>query len=214
MAPLLRRLGFSIDVEMLRPGYVPRGGGLLRLRAEPVRVPLAPLVLTEAGPLQRLWGVALSSHLAERRVSDRMAAAAKSVLAAAGHDCEIELQDDTSALQRGAAIALFADYQGAARLGADRAGAPRRPAEAVGAYAAYYLLEDMATAATLDRYAADQVILFAALAAGQSRFTIPDVTEHVTTSGWLVEQLLGSRVVAEGRSLVIDGVGFQRQRAE
>ena len=37
-------------------------------------------------------------------------------------------------------------------------------------------MEDLQTGATLDRYAADQVIPFAALAAGESRFRIPQMS--------------------------------------
>ena len=117
------------------------------------------------GAVERVWGIALASHLAERRVSQRMAEAARGVLTTAGYRADIEVQDDTSALQPGAALALFVDLAGLPP-GSGPGGA-RRQAEAIGRYVAQHLLEDLQTGATLDRYTADQLIPFAALAAGK-----------------------------------------------
>lgn len=208
MAPLLARMGLQADVTMGRPGYVPRGEGLLHLSVVPTRCPLRALTLDEAGRTGRLWGIALASHLDERRVSERMAEAAARVLDEAGHRASIEIRHDRESLQPGAALALFADLEKEARLGADRAGALRRSAESIGRHVASRLLDDLRTGATLDRFAADQIIPFAALAAGESRFRIPSVTEHVLTNAWLAEVFLGAAVAAQDRVLAIKGVGF------
>jgi RNA 3'-terminal phosphate cyclase (ATP) len=208
--PLVRRMGIEATVTMERPGYVPRGGGILHLTVQPVRQGLQRLVLEEAGTVERIWGIALASHLAERRVSHRMAEAARGVLATAGYQAEIEAQEDTRALQPGAALALFADLAGGARLGADQAGAPRRRAEAIGQSVAQQLVEDLRTGATLDRYAADQLIPFAALAAGESRFRIPQLTEHMESNAWLAQVFLGAEVTTAGQVLSITGVGWHR----
>ena len=77
------------------------------------------------------------------------------------------LYDDT-ALQPGAGLSVFADLSCGSRLGSDRAGAPGRRSEAIGKYVARQLLEDMKARATLDRYASDQIIPFAALAAARA----------------------------------------------
>jgi RNA 3'-terminal phosphate cyclase (ATP) len=137
-----------------------------------------------------------------------MAEAARGVMATAGYQVEMEVQDDTRALQAGAALALFVDLAGGARLGADQAGAPRRRAEAIGRYVAQHLLEDLRTGATLDRYAADQVIPFAALAAGESRFRLPQLTEHMESNAWLAQVFLGAGVRTTGQVMSITGVGW------
>lgn len=209
MLPLLRRMGLEAEVEMGRPGYVPRGEGRLCLAVRPVRRVLQPLIRTERGAVERLWGIALASHLNERRVSQRMAESAAEAFAAAGYRAEIEARDETSAPQPGAALAAFADCTGGARLGADRAGALGRRAESIGRYVARQLLDELKTGATLDRFAADQIIPFAALAAGESRFVIPTVTDHVSTSAWLAKTFLGAEVRIEDHCLTITGVGFR-----
>jgi len=210
--PILRQMGFHAAMEIVRPGYVPRGEGILHLTVKPLTGMLQGIIREEVAPVTRLWGIAVSSHLEERQVSRRMADTARDELAKAGYGAEIEIRNDTVSLQRGAALALFADQGPSVRLGADQAGALRRSAESIGKHVARQLLDELASGATLDRFAADQVIPFAALAAGQSRFIIPVVTDHVLTSAWLAELFLGARLRIEGQRLEINGVGFWPDR--
>jgi RNA 3'-terminal phosphate cyclase (ATP) len=208
LLPMLKEMGLHAEVDIVRPGYVPRGDGILRFGIKPLIEPFQAIAKENAGPVTRVWGIALSSHLEERQVSRRMADQARDVLSKAGYQTEIEIRQDTTALQRGAALALFADKGAAIRLGTDQAGALRRSAEAIGTYVAKQLLDELKSGATLDRFAADQIIPFAALAAGESRFIIPSVTDHVLASAWLAELFLGARLRIDGQRLVINGVGF------
>jgi len=213
LLPLLQRMGIDVSLEMIRPGYVPSGGGMLRLATKPALAPLRPLILEERGDVERVWGIALSSRLHERSVSQRMAETARKVLLENGYSAQIDTLEDETALQRGAALAVFADLGGGSRIGADRAGAPRRSSEAIGEYVARQLLQQLSTGATLDRYAADQVIIYAALADGESRFRVPMLTDHVLASAWLARQFLGADVRTEEGLLTVRGVSFQRKPA-
>ncbi len=206
---LLNRMGMEVNVRMERPGYVPAGQGIWHLAATPAQKGLQPLELDNPGPVKKIWGIALSSRLKEQSVSDRMAEAAKRAFAEVGYHANFQVLYDDSALQPGADLAAFADLSGGARVGSDRAGAPGRRSEAIGKYVARQLLEDLKTGATLDRYASDQIISFAALACGESRFRIPRVSEHIESSAWLSREFLGANIEAEGYELVVKGVGFQ-----
>jgi len=73
LLPLLRRLGLKADLRLLRPGYVPTGGGSILLEVEPVTGNLKPLRLIDPGSDLRLWGISLASRLGERKVAHRMA---------------------------------------------------------------------------------------------------------------------------------------------
>jgi RNA 3'-terminal phosphate cyclase (ATP) len=212
LLPLLRDMGLRAELEIARPGYVPRGDGILRLVVTPLTQPFRAVTKEEAGPVTKIWGIALSSHLEERQVSRRMAESAQEVLRDSGYQADIEMRHDTDSPQRGAALALFTDKGEAVRLGADQAGALRRRAESIGRHVAKQLLEEIASGATLDRFAADQIIPFAALAEGESRFMIPTVTDHVLTSAWLAEAFLGAQVRIDGQRLVIHGIGFWPNR--
>ena len=210
LLPLLGRMGIKAAVRMDRPGYVPTGGGILCLEVTPLRNVLEALVLNKPGAVE---SIALSSQLKDQSVSDRMAEALTGAFAAAGYKAQVHVLYDDTALQPGAGLAAFADLSGGSRLGSDRAGAPGRRSETIGKYVARQLLEDMKTGATLDRYASDQIIPFAALASGESRFRIPRVTEHVESSAWLCREILGAEVKAEGHELLVKGIGFQTRSA-
>ncbi len=212
LLPLLHRMGLQATVLMGRPGYVPQGHGRLTLVVQPLTVPFEALNHDHPGPVTSVWGIALSSHLSERQVSRRMADAAHRVLAQAGYPAEIEIRQDTEAVQRGAALALFAEEGNGVRLGADQAGARQRTAEAIGHHVAQQLIDDLRTGSTLDRHAADQIIPFAAMARGVSRFIIPAVTDHVQTSAWLAELFFDARVTYDRRHLVIQGAAVHPRR--
>jgi len=153
----------------------------------------------------RIWGIALSSHLHDRKVSRRMADAARHVLATAGYDAEIEEIEDTTAAQPGAGLALFAELADGMRLGADCAGALGRSAERVGRSAAVKLLGEIRSGAVLDRFASDQFIAFAALADGRTRVRLGAVTDHVHTGLWLVEVFGLGPANLSGPVLTVDG---------
>ncbi|MEW5761765.1 MAG: RNA 3'-terminal phosphate cyclase [Bacillota bacterium] len=189
LLPLLRRMGARAELTVLRPGYVPGGKGTVELRVWPV-ADLAPLVLVEQGQLQRITGVALASHLEERRVASRMAQSLARCLRGAGVPVCVAENEDKTAAHPGAALAAWAETDKGALLGADRAGSPGRSSEAIGRYVAALLREDLASGATTDRFAADQLVVYAALASGTTKYRVPRLTEHLETNIWLVRQIL------------------------
>ncbi len=208
LVPMLAQMGITTEIDMLRPGYVPEGEGIIRLRVPPpARHPLRPLTPRRGEAPARIWGISLASHLDDRHVAARMAAGATAVLDTAGINAQIQQRSDDTAAQPGAGFALFADFIGGTRLGADRAGAPHRRAENIGTHAAHQLLEEIASGATIDRHAADQIITFAALATGTSRFKVPFTTGHTETAAWLASVFTSADIRAEGQTLAISGQG-------
>jgi RNA 3'-terminal phosphate cyclase (ATP) len=207
--PLLRRMGIQTDVSMKRPGYVPRGEGLLHLAVQPCSQPFLPLSLEEQGKVTGIHVLALASHLSERKVAQRMAQRAQEAFSAAGYRTTVEIIDDAKAAQPGAALMACASLSGGSRLGADRAGAPKRRAEEIGRSVSHMLMEDLASGAAVDRHAADQLMPFAALALGESRIRVPFVTDHILSSAWLAREFLEADIKIEGRLLRIVG-GSQR----
>ncbi|PKN24733.1 MAG: RNA 3'-phosphate cyclase [Deltaproteobacteria bacterium HGW-Deltaproteobacteria-21] len=218
LLPLLRKMGADVRVKILQPGYVPRGGGRFRLEVSPLKSTLSPRVLKQQGEVTGVKGIALSSHLAERRVSGRMADACREILSKRGWDTRIEIIDDKpdqpafekTSLQAGAALAVWATTESGCILGADMAGARGRTAETIGKKTAGNLLEDLDSGATVDRHLADQLIPFAALAAGTSTYLIPSMTDHVESRLWLVQKMLGAGVEVNGNRVTIEGTGMKR----
>jgi RNA 3'-terminal phosphate cyclase (ATP) len=212
LAPLLARMGATMELRLLRPGYVPRGGGVIELRVEPRHKALRPLTLIAQGSVRSVRGIALSSHLAERQVSERMARTCEAELAAAGVASTVERVLDTLANHPGASLAVWAETSTGCLLGADRVGAQRRTSEAIGHFVASRLLADLAAGGTVDQHAADQLVLFAALAGGVSRYVTPARSDHLETNLWLAQQF-GAQVRCERRQVEVEGIGFQRSAA-
>jgi RNA 3'-terminal phosphate cyclase (ATP) len=207
LIPLLQRMGADVKLDMLRPGYVPKGGGRLLMVVSPKRSPLKPLRMMTQGTVETIRGIALSSHLSEQSVSRRMADSCDAILKRRGYGPDIRIIEDSTAVQRGAALTLWGQTDRGCLLGADQAGKPGRKSEAIADFVALSLLKDLDSGATTDRHLADQLILFAALADGTSEYTIPAVTEHVTANLWLVQKILGVEARLEGKIVHVEGVG-------
>jgi RNA 3'-phosphate cyclase len=210
VAPLLERMGVRMALRVVRAGYVPRGAGVLELHVTPTPRPLRALSLTEQGHFGGVSGIAFSSHLEERRVSERMACACEEHLAKAGLSASIQRVYDSAALHPGASLAVWGESSTGCILGADRAGVRGRSSEAIGRFVAETLLVDLARGATVDRHMADQLVLFAALARGISRYLVPSHTDHLASNLWLTSQF-GAQVLLQGQQVTIDGLGWCRR---
>jgi RNA 3'-terminal phosphate cyclase (ATP) len=208
LLPLLKQMGIRADLDIIRPGYVPRGGGIIEIRVEPAGR-LKQLNLTERGEILGIRGIALASHLKEKKVTERMAAECRKVLGSYGYGAEIEQIEDDSSLQEGAALAIYAGTSLGNRIGSDRAGRPGRSSESIGRYVAERFVEDVKTGAAVDRYISDQLIIYASLAEGVSKYSVPRITEHVGTNLWLIDEFLGDRTIINGNVLEIEGTGFR-----
>lgn len=189
--PWLAAMGGEVEIVSLRHGYYPRGGGELTLDITPARR-LRPLIAETSGPLQRIGGRAHVAHL-PRHIAERMAEAARSGLAdLAPVDIAVEVLGDTEAFGTGGALTLVAE-SAHGRLGSAVVAQRGVPAERLGHEAAQALRQDIASGAALDVHAADQLLVYAALAAGGSRISAREVSLHAQTAMWLIGQFLPVR---------------------
>lgn len=218
VVPILKRMGAEVDLKILRPGYVPQGGGVIEIKVQPVREALKAIVMQTQGKVARVDGVALASFLKERRVAERIAAECSRALGERGYPSKVQVVNDakenpayrTASVQAGAALAIWAETDAHCIIGSDMAGARGRSAELIGKTTAENFLADLDSGATVDRYLADQLIPFAALADGWSSFAVPRVTAHVDTRLWLAGEILGAESRVEGNIVKIKGIGYRK----
>lgn len=157
LLPALKPMGIQAGIEIYRPGYVPSGQGCLECTVQPLKERPSPLNIQEIGRLEMMGGIALSSHLKHRKVSERMRRACQKRLRSLGLSAQIQELYDTSqetayretAKQAGACLAVWAATDTGCILGSDMAGAPGRPAEEIGRKVADHLLEDLSSGATV-----------------------------------------------------------------
>ncbi|WP_308363716.1 MULTISPECIES: RNA 3'-terminal phosphate cyclase [unclassified Microbulbifer] len=192
--PWLARMGVRVHVESVRHGYYPKGGGLVQMRVEPCSAPW-PLLAEAPGALLRISGVSHVAHL-PLHIPERMAAAARSVLADFDVQIETRVLGDTEAFGTGGALVLTAETENSV-LGAATVAERGVPAERLGEDAGYALRAELEAGAAIDIHACDQLLIYAAQAQGTSRFAVRKVSEHTRTVMWLVEQFLPVRFSVE-----------------
>jgi RNA 3'-terminal phosphate cyclase (ATP) len=207
--PLLAKMGIWVDLKIIKPGYVPKGGGVIEVTVKPIQNKIQPLILTSPGKVVEIKGTALASHLQDRKVSERMAESCNKILAKQGLPAKIDCIYDDTAIQRGASLTVYAITNTGCIIGADFSGKLGRTSENIGERVANMLLEDLSTGATVDRHTADQLILYAALASGTTQYIIPRMTEHIDTNLWLIKKILGANFKLKHNQLTIHGIGFK-----
>ncbi|MEA3341685.1 MAG: RNA 3'-terminal phosphate cyclase, partial [Chloroflexota bacterium] len=199
--PILSRMGVRAEVELARWGFYPAGGGEVRVRIAGREGPLSPIQLTERGELHRVWGAAAVMNL-PAHIPQRMADRARNVLAEAGLEAQVEPRR-LRGTGPGAGIFLFAEYApspSGERVVAGFTAYGRRglPAERVAEAACEELLAHHRSGAPADPHLADQLVLPLALAGGDSRTVISQVSHHLLTNVWVAQQFLARELTVEG----------------
>jgi len=138
-----------------------------------------------------------------------MADSCNNLLQQKGYEANFNILNDNTSLQKGAALFVCAKTDTGCLIGADMVGKIGRTSEKIGQYVAKTLLEDISSGATVDRFLADQLIIYAALAEGTSKYIIPGMTEHIKSNLWLVKQIIGAKIMIKENYLQIEGVGFK-----
>lgn len=188
---LLARMGSHIRLVTHRRGYYPRGGGIVEAISAPAE--LRPLRLPAPGRLLTISGLAHVAGL-PAQIAERMRAAALAPLGGTpvSATCDTSVLDRDAAIGRGGAVVLWADHAQTV-LGAGRVAERGVPAETLGTAVGTELAADLASGATLDRHAADQMLIYCALARGESHFLTRELTPHAHTAMWLLDQFLPVR---------------------
>lgn len=193
--PWLARMGAEVTIESVRRGYYPRGGGEVCVNLQPCPH-LTPIDIGEPGPVRVIEAMAHVAHL-PAPIAERMAKAAVEALASRGPvwmDCRV--LGDTEASGPGGAIVLVAQTADSL-LGNATVAQKGVPAEQLGHQVGQALAQDLECGATVDVHAADQLLIYAALATGPSYFTVRQVSQHAQTAMWLIEQFLAVRFTVE-----------------
>ncbi|MDH5297736.1 MAG: RNA 3'-terminal phosphate cyclase [Desulfobulbaceae bacterium] len=205
--PALAQMGGQAGAAISRWGWYPHGGGEMIMDITPCPG-LAPFRRPERGPLDRLELLAGSSRLPPH-IGEREIAAARERLAVQGHHLTARTE---SAEAAGPGNMLFLRAAFAqTTAGFSALGKRGKPAEAVADDLCRSWLAFAASRATVDRFLADQLILYLALAQGDSEFLADTVSSHLTTNMAVVEQLLPVRFHCDRASgqVRVRGCGFR-----
>jgi len=197
LLPVLKRMGVDADITVGKYGYYPKGMGDVTLSVVPQRS-LQPLRLENFGTLRKVTGISVCTFLAERKVAERQAKAASEYLAEKGYAVNMQIVNDRSnPLQKGSSIALWAETDTGAIIGADAIGQLGKTSESVGKEAAEKLYAELASKPTVDTHLADMLIPYVTLAEGASAFSARQISDHLEANMWLAEKMSGARFNVE-----------------
>lgn len=194
--PMLGKLGIETRAEIDRWGWYPKGGGEVKVwisgRAERS---LPASQWEERGALVRLWGLSAYSNL-PAHVGQRQRRRAEEVLRGAGFSPHIEVVEAPSR-GIGTVVVLVAECERVV-AGFSALGERGKPAERVAEEACHDFLRWWESGAALEMHLADQILLPLALAEGVSSFTTCQITQHLLTNAWVVQQFVPVQIDVEG----------------
>ena len=208
--PALALAGCGVDIEVLRRGYYPRGGGQIRAVITPSRISGVDF---EREAANTVYGCSHASGL-PAHVAKRQRDAAATRLEGHGYVTDIVTEHNPAAPKgskghkgskggkdgkgssdgsgsTGSGITLWCGLVGGSALGARG-----KPAEVVGSGAADSIIMELDSAASVDVYLADQLIPYMAIARSGS-FTVRELSLHTKTNIRVCEQFTDAKFEIE-----------------
>ena len=183
----LKKIGISVEFEIERRGYYPRGGGIVRARVMPGRP--RPLKLVDAA-LPNPSVVSVCSRL-PRSVAERQAKAAVMSLEGQGVGVSKSEVLVEPAPSPGTSILVYSVGEDGPFVGSDGIGEKGKPAEIVGREAANGYLAEYRRGATIDSHLADMLVPYLSMADGESAFKTGTFSEHLKTNLYISKLFTG-----------------------
>jgi RNA 3'-terminal phosphate cyclase (ATP) len=192
--PILKKFGMTAEATIESYGFYPKGGGKVHAEIRPADNIEAGNYL-ERGQLKQVYGLSGVGNL-PLSIAERQKNAALTNLVFLGIHAEIETIS-VSTPGQGTFIFLVAETENCL-AGFSSIGERGKKAELVGEEAAKKFLDYYSTAACFDHHLTDQVVLYLAIAKGESSFTTAQISNHLLTNLWVIEKFLGIRYTVEG----------------
>lgn len=197
--PTLRQMGLQADAKLNAWGWYPQGGGEVKLQVSGGHK-LSGINLLERGDLQQVKGIAVVTGLPSH-IPQRMASRAENLL----HEAELKATIQPlreRGVAPGAGLFLTAQYEHS-KAGFGALGRVGLPAEKVAQLACEELLQFHNTGAPVDEHLADQLLLPAALAKNESQYKVAEISTHLTTNAWVIEQFGLAKVTVDEAEKIV-----------
>lgn len=194
LKPMLQKIGISFTCELIKRGYYPKGGGEVVLSVEPIKK-IPSFEFVNAEKFITISGQSFVSGVLPIKVAHEMADGARQYLS---KNCDvknidIEVTKDNMAFGNGSCIMLIAETVNGLKFGASGLGERGKISHEIGSNCAETLNEDIKTGSCVDRYLQDQLIIWMALADGNSSILCGPITLHTNTAIHIAEIITGAK---------------------
>ena len=190
----LAGLGIHLSMEIVRPGFYPRGGGLVEVQIQPCSE-IQRLQLTERSRVTKVTGFSAVAGLPEE-IAKRQDRRATFRLRDTG--LPVALRQEAWSGGPGTVLGVELDTKPAPTFYFGL-GARGKPAEAVADEAADQALAYLhAVPGAVDEHSADQIVLPLALASGGSSYSVSQVTLHLLTNIAVIRQFIERDISCTG----------------
>jgi RNA 3'-terminal phosphate cyclase (ATP) len=187
MKAAYRVLGINFDLSVLKRGYYPPGGGIVRASIEPCNK-LNALDMTSAPKVEpKMVSVCsmLPKHVAERQIAAALAKLQKENVKCNSYSASLE-----QSYSPGSSILIYSASDYGPFIGGDSIGERGKRAEEVGAEAAEKFLEPYLSNAPIDPHLADMLVLPLSLAEGRSKFVVNRASQHLSTNLYIASKIV------------------------
>lgn len=182
----LHKIGFPAEIQTLKAGFYPRGGGEVLAKINPAN-PRHPLKIELRGNLMQVKGISAVSNL-DRNIAVRQQFQAQKEFLERRIPHEISLVE-MPAMGKGTMLLLTGIFEHS-RCCYFSLGAIGKRAETVAGEACGEFFAFLETKGVIDEHLADQIIIPLALTKGTSQFITPRITQHLLTNVEIVKLFL------------------------
>ncbi|MEZ6139888.1 MAG: RNA 3'-terminal phosphate cyclase [Zavarzinella sp.] len=194
----LQSMGLKIVTNLLQTGFYPRGGGKIAVQIDPV----AEIHPRNSHQVPKIEAITIDSVVAglESHIQERMLRKARQLLRGE----ELHIHEELTKISGGPGAYLAIVTETSPPIAFVGLGELRKSAEQVGADAVKELLHFRQSHQQIDPHSADQIMLPLCFATGPSKFTVSEITQHLLTQAWTIQQFKVATILIEGE---LGGIG-------
>ncbi|MFH8080744.1 MAG: RNA 3'-terminal phosphate cyclase [Candidatus Aenigmatarchaeota archaeon] len=208
--PMIRKMGINAGLEIERHGFYPRGGGQVKLLTEPVKK-IKPMVAIERGNFKGLH-VETTIGKYTKEYAERIARSCMSIFEYLVPKDKISIgikADKTDDF--GISLLLCATFDNSI-IGLDGLNERGSDVEKFAIKISTDFERVLKSDAVIDKFLADQLLIYMALAKGESKIKVEEITEHCLTNIHVIEKFLpvNFQIDEKNKIISVEGANFSR----
>ncbi|MFH1520531.1 MAG: RNA 3'-terminal phosphate cyclase [Candidatus Micrarchaeota archaeon] len=183
--PAIVKFGASIESKLIRPGYYPKGGGEIEIKIKPSKLTGCESWMQneDVQVILRLSDLPLPIVIREKKIFVQ-------------NEIEKVFIRRDPALSPGNAVTAWKGYRGAYVAGEKGKRAEDVAQEVVG------MLN--AEKDDVDLHLADQILIYAVLAEGRTKYKTSNISDHLETNATIIQKFIERKIDIENRTITLD----------